>query len=248
MDSNDSLASTDQPTAAYAPFTNTPATQVVTQEGKPLFDDTNSNGSYHYGGQESVLKTPIDYDSAEETEEPRSNRRLKIMVGALGAVLLAGIGGTYLMVGRGETMTAEEKANLPQAVPTSVASPAPAKHKHKQKPTHVASQTPETKPTHAATTEPAAPAAPETLNDPSAAPVPTGPTSFRIGSLDIYTSQNDNDEKYSIDKWQERLAKSDKVVEKHLDVFGMRDLREKPWHPFHEAHKLGKDNTILPAQ
>ena len=224
--SQDSHVSTDLPTMTAETYDKEPESYVVTSVGgEPLFADEDSDG-IDIG--DSQTKT-------DDVEPPRRNRRMGIIVGVAGASVLATALGAGFII-KSDRMSPEEKAHIQKPVPAAAASADPVKqHHHKPKPSQAASQSPSAAPTN---TTPAVPAAPETLPAPTTPPIPTGATSFRIGSLDF--DNNDN--------WEESLAKSYNVVNKHLDIVGLRDVREDPWHRMQAADMFGKDHGIFPTE
>jgi hypothetical protein len=191
---------------------------------------------------------PADDEIAKEKPSHRRRNAL-IALGALAATAIVALGINTVSAG----MSADEKANLVPTVPTDTATASPIKqgqHKHKHKPAHGASQaaTPETEPTSSPSAEPSAPTTPDSLINPEVAPVPTGPTSLRIGYLDVYTNKNKEDETYSIDKWQERLAKSTHVIRNHLDIAALGDVREEQFDHLTDDAMLGSGYSISPAK
>jgi hypothetical protein len=244
-------ASTDLPTVAHSPFARpAPAPEVVTPEG--LFVDEGTGSNIYYkdsvGREDSrnlrdagTAEAEDEEDESEEEYTDASGRRR--LAGALLAttILLGGTGAVgYYEVTHDNSISAHDRDaasnNMPGAAASQSAAPDKQQHKHKHKPAPSASPSAEVKPTHTAapTAEPIPEPTIDSLPTPVTAPVPTGPTTFRIGSLDLDpTAGNKN--------WQDDLAKSYHVISQHLDVAGIRLDDQVQWQRMQAGDMFGKD-------
>jgi hypothetical protein len=233
---------------ATAPTVSTDVTPDYYDESSASFEDDD--------GAKTELVAEVVPDDGEGYqagtgygEKPRSNRRVRVLAGALGLIVIGGLGGTYLMVHNGDTgISAKDlasgKNNMPSLGQTPTAAPA-KQHKHKHKPTQVASETPDTKPTHTPSTEPStepsAPSSVDTLPAPVVPPVATGPTTFRIGSLDLQPVSDNKDR-------GNQISTSYDVLTKHLDIAALRDVSEDQNDLLRAQVASSKKYSIYPTE